>query len=190
MNTNSKRLGGYLSVMLIATAVAISLRTVACITQLNYSNGFFSDRSLVNVSDAIITLCAIGMLSYIPFASRISLRASFSTGATYVPTGILAVASVFLGVKTVTQALTTSKYPLISIETLTLKNPTALLGVLIVILSILSAVHLFFNAFITESKTTLRSYFAIATIALLAFYSMLVYLDGTLSINDSNKVLR
>lgn len=190
MNTNSKRLGAYLSAMLIATAVAVSLRTVACIKQLNFANGFFLDRSLVNVSDAIIALCAIGMMSYVLVASRISLRANFSTSSTYVPTGILAVATVFLGVKTVSHALTTSKYPLFSAETLTLKNPTVVLGVLIVILSVLSAAHLFFNAFITESKTTLRAYFAIATIALLAFYSMLIYLDGTLSINDSNKVLR
>ena len=190
MNTNSKRLRIYLSIMLIATAVAASLRTVACVTQLNYSNGFFTDRSLINASDAIIALCAIGMMSYSLFSSRVSLRASFSTSATYVPTGILAVATVFLGVKAITYALTTNRYPLISIEMLTLKSPTALLGILIAILSVASVAHLFLNAFITESKTTLRAYFAVATIAFLAFYSMLIYLDGSLSINDSNKVLR
>ena len=190
MNTNSKRLGIYLSVMLIATALASSLRTIACLKYLNYSNGFFSDNSLVIAADTIILLCIIGMFSYTLVASRISLYASFSTGATYVPTGILGVATAFLGIKTITHAITTSRYPFLSIETFTLKNPATILGVLVGILALLSIAHHFLNAFITESKTTLRAYFAIATIAFLAFYSILIYIDDTLSINDSSKVLR
>ena len=190
MNTNSKRLGIYLSAMLISTAVAVSLRTAACITQLNHTSGFFTDSGLVSAADAIILLCALGMLSYFFAASRISLYASFSTGATYVPTGILGVATAFLGIKTATYAITTNRYPFFSVETFTLKSPSALLGMLVAILALLSIAHHFLNAFITESKTSIRAYFAVATIAFLAFYSILVYLDGSLSINDSNKILR
>ena len=190
MNKNSKRLGIYLAVMLIATAAAVSLRTVACVNYLDYASGFFSETLLINVANAIILLCAVGMFSYTLIASRINLRASFSTSATYVPTGILGVATAFLGVKSISYAITTSRYPFFSIETFTLKSPLTLLGVLAGILAILSIAHHFLNAFITESKTSIRAYFAIATIAFLAIYSILIYLDGSLSVNDSNKVLR
>ena len=190
MNTNSKRLRIYLSIMLVFTAVAASLRTVACVSRLDYSSGFFTDGSIVTAADVIIALCALGMLSYVFAASRISLHASFSTGATYVPTGIVGVATAFLGIRAATYALTTSRYPFFSLETFTLKSPSTLLGMLVAILALLSIAHHFFNAFITESKTALRAYFTIATIAFLAFYSILIYLDGTLAVNDPNKVLR
>lgn len=190
MNTNSKRLGIYLSVMLVATALATSLRAVACVNYLNYSSGLFSDKTLIIAANTIIILCAIGMFSYIPVATRINLYASFSTGATYVPTGILGVATAFLGIKTISYALRTSRYPFFSAEMFTLKSPVTLLGILVGILALLSVAHHFFNALITDSKTTLRAYFAIATIAFLALYSTLIYLDSTLSVNDLSKVLR
>ena len=89
MNTNSKRLGIYLTIMLCLTAAATALRTVACVTTLDYSSGFFNDKSLITAADIIITITALGMLSYLFIASRIKLHASFLTGATYVPTGVL-----------------------------------------------------------------------------------------------------
>jgi hypothetical protein len=190
MNKNSKRLGIYLSVMLIATSVATALRTVACVKELNYASGLFKDSSLVRVSDAIIILVALGMLSYVFAATRIKLRASFSTSATYVPTGILGVATAFLGAKLFSYALESCNYRFFSKEVFTLKTPTALVGMIAAILAILSIAHHFFNAFTTESKDTVRAYFAVATIAFLAFYAIEVYLDPSLSVNDSCKVLR
>lgn len=190
MNRNSKRLGIYLSVMLLATSIATALRTVACVKELNYASGLFRDRSLVRVSDAIIILVVLGMLSYVFAATRIKLRASFSTSATYVPTGILGVATAFLGVKLFSYALEVCNYRLFSKEVFALKAPSALVGMIAAILAFLSIAHHFFNAFTTESKDTTRAYFAVATIAFLAFYATEVYLDTSLSVNDSCKVLR
>lgn len=190
MNTNSKRLGIYLSVMLVLTAVATSLRTVACIMHLDYASGLFTDTSLTKASDIIIVLTIFGMLSYMLDATRVKLRASFSTGATYVPTGILGVATAFLGIRAITHAIATCKYPILSVEMLTLKSPETLIGILTGVLAILSVAHHFFNAFTVESKDTTRAYFAVATIAFLCFYSILIYIDETVAINDPTKVLR
>lgn len=190
MNTNSKRLGIYLTIMLIATAIATSLRTVACVSYLDYQSGFYSNKALITAADVITILTAIGMLSYALTAKRIKLRASFSTSSTYVPTGILGVATAFLGIRTFTYAISTCKYPFFSVEVFTFKSPSALIGVLTGILALLSIVHHFFNAFLTESKSELRAYFAIASIAFLAFYSILLYLDETVAINDTSKMVR
>lgn len=190
MNKNSKRLGIYLSVMLLATSVATALRTVACVKMLDYNSGLFTDKSLVRASDAIILLLALGMLSYVLTASRVSLRASFSTGATYVPTGILGVSTAFIGMKIFYHALESCNYRFFSKEVLTLKAPATLIGVIAAVLALLSIAHHFFSAFTTDAKDTVRAYFATATIAFLAFYAIEVYIDGTLSVNDPSKVLR
>ena len=190
MNKNSKRLGIYLSIMLLATSVATALRTVACTRELNYTSGLFKDNSLIRVSDTIIILLVIGMLSYVFVASRINLRASFSTSATYVPTGILGVATAFIGVKLFTYALNVCNYRFFSKEVFTLKVPAALVGMIAAMLAFLSIAHHFFNAFTTESQDTTRAYFTVATIAFLAFYAIEVYLDTSLSVNDSCKVVR
>ncbi len=190
MNTNSKRLGIYLAIMLLTTAVATTLKTIACITSLNYTTGFFTDKSLVNVANAIVALTAIGMFSYLFTAERISLKASFSTAATYVPTGVLGVATAFLGANLFSYVLRVSNYSPLEVKLLSQPGLPVLFGVLSALLSFLSIAHHFLNAFTTESKSTVRAYFAIATITFFAFYAILIYLDSTLSVNDHSKTLR
>ena len=176
--------------MLCLTAAATALRTVACVTTLDYSSGFFNDKSLITAADIIITITALGMLSYLFIASRIKLHASFLTGATYVPTGVLGVASAFFGTKVLSYAMNISHYRIFPKEMVYLENAAKVIGAITAILAFLSIAHHFFNAFITESKAEVRAYFAIASIMLLALYSMLIYLDPTLSISDSSKILR
>ena len=146
MNTNSKRLGIYLAIMILATAIATTLRTVACLNQLDYASGFFLEKSLIGAADAIIAITVIGMFSYLFVAARIHLRASFSTGATYVPTGILAVASAFLGAKTFSYVSDstngmffrfTQRTPRgLLLELFTAKNIASLIGLVVCELSI------------------------------------------------------
>ena len=157
MNTNSKRLGIYLTIMLCLTAAATALRTVACVTTLDYSSGFFNDKSLITAADIIITVTALGMLSYLFIASRIKLHASFSTGATYVPTGVLGVASAFFGTKVLSYAMNISHYRIFPKEMVYLENAAKVIGAITAILAFLSIAHHFFNAFITESKAEVRA---------------------------------
>ena len=200
MNTNSKRLGIYLAIMLLATSIATTLRTIACVMQLDYESGFFSNRSLISTANVIVTFTVFGMLTYLLGASRIKLRASFSTGATYVPTGIVGVASAFLGLKVFSYVLAASNYRLFTFKATTLRGivaelltpagMTTLVGLLAGVLAFVSIAHHFFNAFVTESKDTTRAYFSIATIAFLALYAVLVYLDGSIALNETAKILR
>ena len=190
MNTNSKRLGLYLVIMLLLTSVATTLRTIACVTRLDYSNGFFTDKSLITVANIIITVTVIGMFTYLFAASRIKLHANFSTGATYIPTGVLGVASAFFGAKVITYAMNIDYYRIFPSEMVYLQNAAKVIGILTAVLAFVSIAHHFFNAFIVESKNETRAFFAIASIMFLALYSMLIYLDPTLSIGDSSKILR
>ena len=189
MNTNSKRLGIYLGVMLSATAVATTMRSIAYVMHLDHASGFFSDKSLVRVSDAIIVLTVLGMFSYL-FAARIDLRASFSTGATYVPTGILGAASAFLGMQIFSYALANSNYRISVKELLSLAGVPTLITLLAGVLAFVSIAYYFFNAFVTESKDVTRAYFSIAAIAFLALYAVMIYTDTSISLNATGRALR
>ena len=189
MNKNSKRLGMYLAIMLLCTAVATSLKTVACILHLEYKSGFFLNKSLVNVSDALIALTVVGMVSYLFVAERINLRSSFSSGATYVPTGVLGVATAFLGAGTIAYGRMLGNYDL-SANYFTKEGVLAIIAIITALFAFLSIAHHFLNAFITEGKSTLRAYFAAATVLFLACYAIIIYFDDTLAISDSTKVLR
>ena len=188
MNTNSKRLGIYLAIMLLLTSAATVLRTIACITAFDYSSGFFSDKTLITAANIIISVTVTGMFSYLFTASRIKLHASFSTGATYVPAGVLGAASAFFGVKVLSYAMNIEYYRIFPKEMVYLESVAKVIGILAAIFAFLSIAHHFFNAFITESKAEIRAYFAIASIMFLALYSMLIYLDPTLSIGESTKI--
>lgn len=188
MNTNSKRLGIYITLMLLLTSAAVALRTVACIGSLNFETGYFKDGALTVVSTPLIWGTVLFSLTYIFAASRISLRPSFSTAATYIPSGLVGVAGVFLGSKVLLYALKAfDKYPIISQETL--GSPVFLFSVVAFALSIVSVGYHFFNTYNTESKLSIRALFAVSTIAFFAVYAMLIYFDESLPINNSGKIV-
>ena len=190
MNTNSKRLGIYLIAMLILTVTATILRSIACVTSLDYSSGFFTNKSLITTANIIITVTVLGMFSYLFVAPRISLIANFSTPETYVTTGVLGVATAFLGARILSYVSIVSSYSQRSDNMLFRKNIMTLICAVCAILAFASILHHFFNAFITESKTEVRAYFALATILFLGIYAMITYLDPSLAIGESTKTLR
>ncbi len=187
MNTNSKRLGIYMLLMLIGTSVATALRTVACIGHLDYSTGYFTEKSLIPVANAVIIATVILMLGYPIIASKVKLRASFSTSATYIPSGILAVAVFFAGVRALSYAMSIAAYPIRSLKTPI--NPSAIIGALVFVFSLATVAYLFFNTYFTDAKSDVRAYLAIGAIAFFALYAMLTYLDGSLSTNSHGKLV-
>ena len=187
MNINSKRLGIYVVIMLVGTAIATALRSVACVLHMDYELGYFTDKSLSSAADIIIWGTALACFTYIFIGSKAKLRASFSTAATYIPTGILGVAILYLGMKVLSHTASITRYPLFSKETLS--TPQTLIGLLVAIFSVVSVAHFFYTGFITESKSDLRALFSIGTIAFLALYSILIYLDSSLATNAPIKTV-
>jgi hypothetical protein len=130
------------------------------------------------------------MFSYLFAAPRINLSASFSTSATYVTTGVLGVATAFLGARIFSYTSITSSYLQTSKNVAATARLMPVICAVCAILAFASIAHHFFNAFITESKAEIRAYFSIATIVFLGLYSMMIYLDPTLAISEPTKALR
>ena len=187
MNTNSKRLSIYIVLMLVGTAITTALRSVACVLHMDYELGYYVDKSLISVANPLIWGTVILLFTYIFVSSKAKLRASFSTAATYIPTGILGVATFYLGVRVLTYAMNTSRYPLLSKQSLT--TPSIFIALFIAVLSLVSITHYFYTAFVTESKSGIRAYFSLGTIAFLALYAILVYMDSSVATNAPTKMV-
>ena len=180
MNKNSKRLGIYITLMLLPTVAAVSFRCAACIIDLDYKFGYFDSKTFITVARAMIFGCALICTTSAAVGHKVSLRPSFSSPATFLPTGIVGTAVIFLAVKIFKELDVIKGY-----ENKKTVYATALLcGVLL----LLSVVHFFLNALLTESKTELRAYFAIATVLGLAAYAAYLYFVGDGAINSPNRI--
>ncbi len=197
MNTNSKRTRIYLILMLVAAAASAALRSAAYLFNFDYNDGYFTSKLFINAANIIAVGAVILMSTYLLTAAKVSLRPSFSTPATYVPTGLAGIATVFLGARALSFAASTVSngfYKLNIFESLKTPNgkisdPTAVIALALSVLAILSIVHYFFNVYLTSARTEIRSYFAISTIVFLATYSILIYFDKTVATSSSAKTV-
>ncbi len=185
MNKNSRRLGIYLIISLLISVAAVVLRTAALFGELT-PYGYFDDWTLIRVADALfwggIVLCA----SFGAIGHRVSLRPSFSSPSTYVPTGLVSVALVFFAIRMIGEARTVSQT---SAATLGASRTVVLTtAILCAVFALLSVAHFFLNAFLTEGRTELRSYFAVATVMTLACYAAFLYFARGEAMNSPSRI--
>ncbi len=177
MNVNSRRIRVYTALMLLLAAAAISLRTVACLNDLLYEHGYFNSKVLITASAYTAFAGCILLFSYFFVAERMSPTTSFSSPRTYAPTGIVGVALLFISIRLFriigTAGTSVAKY---------ITFATALFA-------LVSIVHFFLNAFISESRTELRGYFSLATVMFLALYAAYLYFTSALPLNAPNKLI-
>ena len=180
MNKNSGRLAIYIAFALIFTAVATGLRTAACLYHLDYTYGYFTQKGQITAASIVFYGGIIIMLTYALWRGRVSLRASFSSPATYVPTGLVSAASLFLAVRLISEARNMAKGGTRSVlMILTLASG---------ILAILSVLHFFYNGYVTDARNETRGYFATATVMLLACYAAMLYFRTDRAINTPNGI--
>ena len=96
MNSHAKGLKLYLYLYLIALLSTCTMRTLALLLFYDETSYYFTSKSLINVSNAILVASAFLCLTYAFTGTRVRLKASFSTPATYVPTGLIATALLFM----------------------------------------------------------------------------------------------
>ena len=180
MNKNSRRLSVHVALVSIFTLLAVGFRSAACITNLDYQYGYFDEKGLINAASIFLFLAMLASFGFALTGKRLSLRPSFSSPATFVPTGIVGAALVFFAIHLLGQIPELRSDGGSSVLIIT----TLLCG----LCSLLSIAHFFLNAFITDAKTELRSYFAIATVVALSSYAAYLYFIGGTSINSPNRL--
>jgi len=185
MNRNTGTLRTYIVLMLLISVGATALRTVACLSDLDYEYGYFNNKTFIDIANNIALFGSLFMLTYPILAKKAALKPSFTSAATYIPTGLVSVALLFLSFTLFAKSEAISPLPLFS----SLSDARVTLCLLSGVLALVSIVHFFLNAFIEESRATLRAYFAIGTIAFLSIYTSYLYFSTDLPINSPNKIV-
>ena len=180
MNSNRKRLGLYFVLLFLAITVTVTLRSIACIIGFDFETGYFTNKQLFGATLTTLLVSLFLLATYLIFGNPGKPKASFSTPATYIPTGVVCVALVYL------------LFELLSDLRNQADNQNARINIIITVLSIVLAVlsigHFFLNAFITERASERRAYFSLGTICFLAFYAAKLYFDSSTPINAPNKI--
>ena len=198
MKKKSDLFGIYLPFYLITTITAVVLRTVSLFLHFDFDTNYFSEKTLIGISDGIVIFSAVFLLSYIFFSARnLKLIPNFTSPLTYVPTGIASVAIIFMTVSLISKLSKTLNYikelKKYSIPSDLAKLPTQriLLAILIAtsVFAFLSIIHFITTALIEQNSNAKRANFGICTVVFLALYSLYLYFSNDLPINAPNKAL-
>lgn len=183
MNANSKKLGIYFGIAVAVATASVTLRTIACLTHLNYFWGYFENKQLIGIADALIWCGVIFMLSYPVTSVKTALRPTFKGPSTYVMGGAVGAAAIFL-----CRALI--EYSALKRDSNPETTPQMLapLALATAVFCILSIGHFAANTFFSETKAEMRAALSIFTLLLLASYSALLYFENDLPLNAPNKL--
>ena len=97
MKRANKLIDLYILATLLLSAVAITLRTVAHFFDYNDVTKHFNDKTMFSISACIIAFVVLFAASFCIFVrEKIDLAATSDTPLTYIPSGILTVALVFM----------------------------------------------------------------------------------------------
>lgn len=97
MKKLTKRYGVYLPLFVLVALSSVVLKCVAAMTSLSYEYGSYGGSAVYAASRWIIYLSVLLLLTYAFYGEKKKLVPSFSTPATYIPTGAGAVALFFVG---------------------------------------------------------------------------------------------
>lgn len=187
MNKNSKKLALYIFLTFLVALVATVLRTVSCVYELEDNLIYFDDEKL-NIAAGItltIGVLLITVLSF--FLKKESLKATFSTSATYVPAGIVGAALLLfsLGMNNRSRALEDIYN---TPEGDTRYSIASALAIIVATIALISIIYFFFTVYLTERHAQLRAYFSVATLLLCALYAAYLYFTPTTPLNAPNKL--
>ena len=142
--------------------------------------GYFDKKTLIGISDIILIVSAVFLLSYIYTARRdMKLIPDFTSPATYIPTGIVSVAIIFLIFSLFGRSLSADSA----------QGYLFIIILLTAFFAILSLIHFALTALVESHSSTGRANFGICTVLFLALYSIYLYFSVELPINAPNKAV-
>ncbi|MBR2466877.1 MAG: hypothetical protein IKB38_08140 [Clostridia bacterium] len=170
MNTKDKRLIIFLISVFTLTAGACVMRVLALINHFDTVTNYFTKSGLIIAASVVICIATLVAISYLFLGkSNENLIPHFHGAATFIPSGLLALAVIF--------ALRD------------FFSASAILAAATVIAAVCFVIYLFLNPFLGKCYSTLRGAFALAPIIFLLLFAVAIYTDTTLPINAPNKAV-
>lgn len=181
MKIKDKRLPLYLTAIAAVAVTSVILRTVALFTDFDTASGHFTSDTLFTVSSVFLFAGVILAFSYLLFGrARERLVADFHGAGTYITSGILALAFIFLAVDMAGDVFSEKS------------NSGALenfIGIAIILSTLISVVYLFLYPYLGRRYSEKRGIAGLAVIMCLALYAIHLFMDASLPINAPNKLI-
>ena len=186
MNRLSQKIGAYQLIVFTFLLAATVLRTVALFLDYNIETGYFDSKSCIIIGNALLIAgVVVGLASAVLFREKMSFVASFDNAATYIPSGIVSAALLFVGADLFIDVVNLPE-KLLSWESLT--DP-AVLFMLALIATCIAAVGVFlFNALSDKRADHRRGAFCVVMIVFLTLYSAYLYFSTRLPLNAHVKI--
>ncbi len=196
MNKKRELLGMYLPIFAILTLATVVIRTVACFTDYNIENGKFESAALISISDYITVGAVIYYLSYIITAKKDrKLIPSFTSAATYIPTGLTAAALLFFAKGLLDKSLwyrdiiNDELYRGVIRKSIQSSYfAPMILTIAAAAASIFSILHFVFTAIDEKKHSGRRAKFGLFTVIMLALYASYLYFSVELPLNSRTKI--
>ena len=169
MNKAKRPLDLYLLVLSIVSIVAVALRTTALFTEWNNHSMNFDGDLLITLANLLVVIGILFFASYFIIVKKEEkLIASSDNPLTYVPSGMVSVALLFLSVETISNA---------SLSYVTSNVALKILSPVILIFGIVSAISFFLSIFIDKNVSTYKAIFSMALVIFLALFAAYMYFD-------------
>ncbi len=187
MRNKNRLLAIMLTVLIGILGSTITIRSIAIFKYFDLNSGFYSDNTLITISNLILIFGVLIFAVYIFLGKNTKLKADFNTPAIMVTSGVAAIAVIVFAVKMfeICGESLSAPYATFSLT----KNPVAFVSLLCGIFGILSCIHFFLNISTTQRVTVLRSYMAMGSIVFLALYAIFLHLNKDVAINSANKII-
>ena len=186
MTKSAKKTWLYLTVFLFFALLAISLRTIALFIDMDINLIYFKRGGWLNSSAIAVLIFSLFALSYVFVAEKkLELFPSFDTPRTYIPSGIVAVALLYLGGELISKEFLTNdlrpeKY---------FSGAYSIIAILTTVLSIICAANFFLNVLQEKRQSTSRSVFCLLCALFLGCYAGYLFFSNELPINAPNKAV-
>lgn len=198
MKSRFKPLGIYFPIFIGVLLFTVTARTASLLVNFNFDTHYFDDKILITVSDYFIIASSLFFFTYIFTANKdVKLIPSFTSPETYVPTGIVSVALLFM-VKSLfdrsSELMDYIRYlkELNSTSSVSLIPTQRILMILLTLAAVfaaLSIVHFILTALVESHSSTKRASFGLCTVIFLSLYASYLYYSTKLPINAPNKIV-
>ncbi len=181
-----KRLGIHLPMLLLFTIATVALRTAALFNDFNAKIGYFDGKLLIGIADGILLGAILILFSFIFISKKFNAVASFKGAATFIPSGIVASALLFLCFELLIATVHKAGTPFRLKNLFVTQNIIPLAAA---VLAFVCVINFFVTVFYTDKENNTRALFGIFTVIFLALYASYLYFDTKLVLNSPNKIV-
>ncbi len=184
MSKSSKKTWIYLIIFSAFAIAATTLRTIALFFELDASGIYFKDETAIFISAAICILFIPASISYIfVYKQDIRLYATFKNPGTYIPSGIVSVALLFLGGELFAENFIFEEADAAGY----FSEASSIISLITTILALVCALNFFFNVFHEKKESITRASFCLLCALFLGCYAGYLFFSDELPINAPNK---